>query len=781
MSAHRAELALKINRVGHETALFDAEDSTKRAMTAHLVGGSTINTEFDNDATRVNSLRHAAAIAEFSELLMRDDDTWFDEVAIRAHLPTNSPTDCRWMTAQGLTPTPAGLYGHALDVLGHYAAPDVTDTTHVRFLELRASTYWLYLRALRIEKDPDSQAALDTLDVDRFLAGTGIGFHRLHLETERLAALCRFSEDKSHLMAGLSQGKTEAAMNSASRSWWLGRLQLVHAMARYQAGQLSGVELLGALSDKADQGTPHNVTDRLRTRERSSPDYYVHQLSTTLCAMDVAHRLAVEVRHDIVYQLAQSAIAYIEKLFQGWRVLARSQSPLAAALRACLGDVADVCAARPGAINELGFRVSTLIKQNTLTHVLQDSSLSLPKHIQQHLAMITQIDNDLWATDISPRAQHELRQDRDTARQQLERLIQDRLHLMSLEYLDPDKVDTAQIISSLDGRQALDYAWIESTNNPRLASWYRTHVTPLGEVNFAKQPAGFRAWLIDEVATGHDVTVDDLQALSVMLIPQELKGDGNTEVVDPLIISPHNSLDIVPWPALLGVAGPLIDSFVISLTPCLANLSTAKPADVVEPALVHLVAQEITVGNQFTGQRLNLGAEFASWQQPYDPTVDTVLSLDTGTGAPLPDGGLKAALRNGRSYGFLHVAAHGSGEGLRHTIYLPEPFTAAEAFGCEWPAAVLLAVCHSGELRNQVFTEPLALCVAVLAGGASAVVAGMGEVSDEGAGFIASHIATRVRDKASAPLPELLRDAQLAARSFGLSKWQWSRFITYVA
>ena len=248
-----------------------------------------------------------------------------------------------------------------------------------------------------------------------------------------------------------------------------------------------------------------------------------------------------------------------------------------------------------------------------------------------------------------------------------------------------------------------------------------------------------------------------------------------------LVVSPHGSLDLVPWATLRTATHQprLIQRFAVVLSPCLANLSADPPTRVRQPALVHLVAREPTKAGRTVGQRLKLDAEFASWGRQYAATSD-VLSFDSSTGEPTPGDDLKRILRErAAQFGFLHLAAHGDGSGLDQTLYIPEPFTAAEAFDLQWPAAVLLAVCHSGEINVQKFTEPLAFCIAVLAGGASAVTAGIGQVSDAGAGFIAARIVDQIRGGSLESLPRLLRRAQLEAIRRDLPTWQWGRFVTY--
>lgn len=780
MTAHRAEVAFKINRGGHDAPLFDTDDMTKRAATAQLREASNVNPYFNNDATRVQHLRHAAAIAELGDLLERSDDSWFDLDAVRVAVSTLENPDLGWLPENESAPKPTQLYEHALQILGHFASSDLADTTEVKFLEARADTFWLYVRALRLGRNRNDGwlATLAELDEDRFFAGTCREHYRLHIECERLAGLCQ-SDGTGSVSDYLASERTKLAQHEASRSWWLGRLQLVHALAQYHAGHVDDRGLLRVLTDTVSDHIPNTVTDHFRVAERQSAEFIIHQLNAALCAMDTAHR--ADEPDDVIFRSAKIAVDFIQELFQRWRILARSQSPLAAALRACLGDIAAVCAAHGGAVNDLGFRVATLIKQNTLSHILQNTSISLPKLIRDHLRAISQIDNQLWNADLSARTRHELSRDRRTKREQLERSIHARLHLMSLDYLDPQAVNTNDIVANLGGRPALDYVWIESTAQPHLKTWYRTFITfisPDGELDFAKQPRHFAFNLGDK-----RVPDDQLPELSRLLLPDGLDAVTRHGSIPELLISPHNDLDIVPWAALtLGVGRPrLVESFVLALTPCLASLSANRPGRVRGPALARLVAKEITIDGKVIGHRLNLEEEFRSWGHDYDDSFRGVLFFGSDNGQVDASDDLANVLRQAEPrYGLLHVAAHGGGSGLRGTVYLPEPFTAAEAFGVEWPAAVLLAVCHAGEIAAGRFTEPLAFCIAVLAGGASAVTAGIGQVSDEGAGLIASRMIERFRAGSAGTLPELLREAQLHAINRNVATWKWSRFVTYV-
>ncbi|MCF6386406.1 CHAT domain-containing protein [Mycobacterium sp. MBM] len=775
MSAHRAEVALQINRSNPDgTALFDADNMVKRASTAHLRLASAPASDFDNDATRVRNLAHAGAIVEYVELMKRNVASWFDATAI---VEASRRQDLGWLPKDGYAPSASELYEHALDILGHFRSADIENTSNVKFLELRAETYWFYVRSQRLEDHDDSWLAqLLTLDEDRFLAGTGREHSRLHLECERLAGLCQ--SGNAELTAYLSTGRTEGAAAEAPRSWLLGRLQLIHAVAQYQDGRIGAPMLLHILTDKVPNRRPQTVESSLRTGERDSPEFILHRLNAALCAMDVAHlNIAGGSSDDALFRTAEAAVAEIQRLFRLWRVLARSQSPIAATLRACLGDIADICAAHSGAINDLGFRVATLIKQNTLSHLLEDQSLALPTQIQNHLKEIARIDNDLWDTEVSPGRKLQLRTDRESAREQLERQLHGRLHLMSLDYLDPSQVDTGQILDRLAGRLALDYVWIESTSRPNQSTWYRTFISSDRNLIFAR-PENLGG--ID--LNGRSIRDDRLRELSALLLPPELTDAPPTEPAD-LLISPHRSLDVIPWAGLeLDDSGTrLVEHFTISLSPCLANLAPDPPPAVTGPALAHLVAEEITLDGSVFGQRLSLDTELRSWGQPTDHAAEGAQSLVWDGCEVLPAEHIRRTLTDSAAdFGFLHLAAHGGGEGLRGTVYLPEPFTAAEAFSVRWPAAVFLAVCHSGELAAGRFTEPLAFCMAVLAGGAYAVAAGVGRVSDAGAGFLAGHVVSAIRDGTVKPLPEFLRAAQLEALRRQIPVWQWSRFVTYI-
>jgi hypothetical protein len=784
MSAHRAEVAMRINRVGYDTTIFDADDLMLRAATTHLQEGSKDEPNVRDDAARIESLNHAAALAEIARMLGLSDARWFDPSAVRGVAMAQEHCDFGWMGAEERAPTAAELYKHSLSILGHFASSDLADTSEVEFMELRVATYWSYVRGLRIGSRRSSGWLAESMEVDEdaFFAGTGLEHYRLHFECERLAELCK-PKDTTALQKYLDSGRASQAAAVARESWWRGRLQLIEAFASYLTGRIDRRALLQALTDTVPDHLPDTVSDLLRSRARESPDYLIHELNAALCAMDVAHVGGGQSGDDVVYRLAKQAVDRVEEIFRRWRLLARSQSPLAAALRACLGDVAEVCATRTGDVNELGFRVSTLIKQNTLSHILQNPTIALPQHIQNHLMEISGIDQDLWNPQVSTQLKYKLQEQRDAAREGLERRIQARFHLLSLDLLDPAEVDTAKTISSLGGRPALDFVWIESTGNPTLKSWFRTFIDASGNIEFSRQSDDFSSDLVSKVAMGTAIPERPLADLSAALLPCQLDGTDPGEGVAELIVSPHGTLDLVPWAALRPhTDGPrLVENYSVVLSPCLANLSAERPSEISEPALVHLVAKEHTKDGKVVGQRLKLSAEFESWGRHYEDEFDDVLSFESITDRPVPDKDLKRALRErATSFGFLHLAAHGEGSGLSQAIHLPEPFTAAEAFGLSWPPAVLLAVCHSGEINVRKFTEPLAFCIAVLAGGAGAVAAGIGQVSDAGAGFIASRIVEHVRSGPSHPLPELLRQAQLEAIRYNLPSWQWARFVTYV-
>jgi hypothetical protein len=120
-------------------------------------------------------------------------------------------------------------------------------------------------------------------------------------------------------------------------------------------------------------------------------------------------------------------------------------------------------------------------------------------------------------------------------------------------------------------------------------------------------------------------------------------------------------------------------------------------------------------------------------------------------------------------YGFVHVAAHGSGIGLAQEIMLPERLTAGHALGVRWPASVLLATCHVGKVDNIREAEPLGFPIALLASGAQCVVAGIQAISDEGTGMIASVMVGSLRPGKRLDL--VLRDAQLTLLNRDVYDW----------
>lgn len=774
MSGHLAEVAAR--SLGQQVSKSREDTEMLKAVASrHLVRGSAAAHDGHDVSTRVENLSHAAAIAELCMLLGLESTSWFDTAALGALADEGHEANLGWWPDRSRVPTAADLYEHALDLLGHFISPDIADSTHIVNLDLRAHTFWLYSRACRIEPSrPDNWlTTLLSLNEDRFLAGTCNEYSRHNLECERLVGILQ--RNAGDLRNYLSRKRNSASTPNIEASWWRGRLTLVEALVAQSAGLVELSTLAAVASDR----TPN----QLATGPTNTPLLIVHELNAALCAMDTWHLAGGS--DDMVRLAAQRAVSAVETLLQRWRVLARSQSPLARVLRRCLGDIAALCAERGDCLSDIGFRVSLLVKQNSIGQMIQDPAVSLPRHIHNFIRDMSRIDAMKWSSSNDAEAQHLRSEEHSILRQRTEERLKSRLHLLSLDYLDPRRVRVEDVVTTLRGRAAVDYVFLESSSSGTLKTLYRTYVTASGEIVFTAQPEKFSTARVRRVAQEAYIDPQTLAAVSDWLIPSELAGSRGSDVAPAeLLISPHGFLETIPWAALpIGAdhGTLLVKNFVIALVPCLANVSNADQQQIGGPALVHLVADEVRISGKVVGQPLDLSTEATSWGMDITPEANKTLSYDTKRGVALGRGELPSILKSkGTEYGLIHIAAHGAGQGLRQRVYLPDPLTAGEAFELQWPAAAILAVCHTGELKNDTLLEPLAFCIAVLAGGSSAVLAGIGEVSDIGAGFVAGHIVRAVRSGATGSLPELLRQAQLSAADSRMTAWTWSRFVTYI-
>jgi hypothetical protein len=175
------------------------------------------------------------------------------------------------------------------------------------------------------------------------------------------------------------------------------------------------------------------------------------------------------------------------------------------------------------------------------------------------------------------------------------------------------------------------------------------------------------------------------------------------------------------------------------------------------PALIRLVGGDGGV---------HIAAEAKAWRLVQDDKRTVPLSrcdLDPKADAAALAGDLPEILVQRPSpWRFAHIAAHGEGSGLGQSLRLRTPLNAGLALGLSWPESVLMASCYLGQVENAEDAEVFGYVLALFAGGAHCVVAGLDLIPDRATGDIAAHIIEQIRGE-PARLDMALRNAQLHA------------------
>ncbi|MFC0316049.1 CHAT domain-containing protein [Gordonia phosphorivorans] len=777
ITAHKAETAIRINHSRKARPVVDREP-LRQAASAHLARASEAADPYATP-NRVQNLAHAASIALFTDQMGDSRRKWFDEDDVVGHLARTKELDLGWLRqrrdAHKLeAPTAAHLLEFALGLIGHFDESGGV-AGEVDYLELRVKIVLGWIRSSRIGDSPGtrwSDSLHDRIEED-LIPGTSLEYYRWNFEYERIAALCGSGsvEDIAAYLDG-SDPAERPELLAISQHWWRGKVLFARALAEYLCGRSSADDLVYAL-------TVH-VPDALSAGRTDSAEYVIHQLNATLCAMDVTNRLDGPVATKVV-ERALDAIAAVERIMTRWRILARSGSSLALVLRACLGDVAFMCARNPAIASEAGFRLATIVKQSTLGLLLRDPAVDLPRVVRTYLTQIAEQEEILWNGNLESEFSESVRADQEAALEKIrnaqlnisrnETRVLQRLGPLSIDMTGEMQAEPDDIRDRLHGAEALDFVWLARTVNPSDESWFKTHISPTGKFTFTGPYGSFNA------EQGKDqLAAEWLQGLPKALLPADL-GEGDASM---LLISPHQKHDQVPWPALQLGDQFLAERYTIALVPSLPNLSDEVIEAVSGPNMAYL-AGDVVRNGRAVGSPLDLTAELASWEYRPGPGEQVHVLLDERGWKSRAAGSTDLAellAEHAESTGFLHVAAHCAGSGLRQKIQLAKELTVAQAFSLKWPRSVLLATCHSGEIGED--SEPLALSVALMLGGATSVVAGIGGVDDRGAGYLSSRIVTAVREGTDQTLPELLRAAQCAAIADGLGPGEWGRLVAYV-
>ncbi|GAA4744925.1 CHAT domain-containing protein [Gordonia alkaliphila] len=759
ISAHETENAIR-TVLPHAV---DNDDGLAQAAAIHL-GLASSQDPLDTDiATRVENLCHAAAIALFADQI--GGIMWYRRELVERQISTIQDVDISWRVSEQRLPTPAELYRYALVLLGHF--DETTDFVQiVPYLERRIPALLSWVRACRLQFsvepgwDDHIRNGLDR----RLASGSGVEHYRFHFEYERLAAQCETGsiEDVSSYLAGAHAEflrDTEGIMGETSL--WV-KVLLGRSFAEYLCGRIGEGVVVDVLTI--------DVPNTLEAGRRDSVGHVIHELNAALCAVDFAAELESP-SPQTLSSLVTAAIDRIDWIMNRWRVLARSGGALSVVLKACLGDLAEVCAAHSEILAECGFRIALIVKRSTLTHLLRDPAVELPEIFREYLKNISIHDDNLW--DAEGEERYAIEEERDRTIEEYELRISAALGPMVLELYDPGLLDVREVIARIASVEALDYVWVGRSARPLLTQWFRTHISRTGVVTFTGPYKSLK-----DAPVPLQTTDEWVREISPALLPPEMSSTADENQI--LLISPHAAHDGIPWPALRLDGEYLVENRTVSVVPCLANLADEELGSVTGPSVAHMVAAPIVRGDRTIGAGLDMGAELASWgyEPPPDVLVHTVQER-AGEGSRRTDIDLLQLLRTrAKDYGFLHVSAHCGGTGLRQAIYLPQSLSVAQAFNVSWPPAVLLATCHSGEGMSGA--EPLALCVAVMFGGARSVIAGVGPVISSGASYLVAAIVEAVRGGTVLTLPELLRDAQRAAIVGGLDPDEWGRLVAYV-
>jgi CHAT domain len=557
------------------------------------------------------------------------------------------------------------------------------------------------------------------------------------------------------------------------------RDQLEEQDAYYHGGTGAGLWFLGGRHDasvgmtQAATGEVASASDRFvaaAQRMASSPDETVREqvlrLSALLGSADCTAFLpATEDRSLHLVRVCEQALDETEAIMERWGVIARSRSPLSRVVRKTLGDIATYLASRSTscgpvahAAGRLGLRVSLVAKHGGLAEMIRlqrqylDSAvgdvLDLVVDEEHRLAELGTDRPDERAAAVRRLAEH---------RAELNRLASPLLAGLVL----PGRVDVDRVLAQARHRVVLDFVRLPCTDaGPR---WFRAVAETPESVVFERMKLGSAH---DEFFASGDSGRGILQSLWSdeaqysrawsdavdQYLPSSLVVRLRTAGQEPiqLLISPHRELCRVPWAALqLEIGTRLVERAVVAQTPLLSTMTELAPPPAVGPALVRLVGPDPTPLEASAPERRGWGMAAGVMQ--------AACTFPDRTSDPI-EGSYAQALGD-REWGMTYFAGHGRGSGLRQWLETPERLTAARALNLRWPASVFLNACHVGEVDDDEDADPTGFVVAVMAGGARSVVAGLQTVWARDAADIGCWIAEHL--DGSIGLEAALRDAQL--------------------
>lgn len=730
------------DRLGHTT--FTEPELFDLALQRHLAGA----TESESWAIRGQHLAYAGAIIRFCELI---------------DIRISSERDA------------VDLYRRALEELSAISRRPRPLTPHHDDLTLGVITTYHAVRDLRLAGKPQ-EALLLAWQPDGYFYGSGAEPHRGHFEFEISACKLALSES-AEVAAALRE--SEGYWTSTRAAAWptRNRYEFARALAALAEGD----------ADTTEMHLKAALTHLQKTRVTET-QHDVQELSLTLAFAQflTMGEMSESTTRQALAHLSH-AVSLVEKIRGRWRVVARSRSPLSLLFQRIYGDIALLVSSISGPeAGQLGLRVALSAKQTGFASLMRANRFLMSDRLSILVDEIVVYEDQLEYANFTNE------DERDRLYQNLERLrdeLMDAVSPLLADFVLPEPADIGSVIEHVGTRYVVDFVALPETAT-RDINWFRTLIQPDGSIEFGRARPGTAFQAFFHGHDGHPALVGRLAASTVELdrilrgLAQELLPTSllaqlvATPVNKPidLLISPHSHLCSVPWPALYidGSRARLIERAVVSQTPALTCLSDTDVPPVRGPALVRLVGQgRAPQPGDAQQPGVNVELERAAWGLRVDAQGEVPLSrCDLGPDRHVAEvpGNLVSALNDKHSeYGFVHVAAHGSGIGLAQEITLPERLTAGHALGVRWPASVLLAACHVGKVNNLREAEPLGFPIAVLVGGAQCVVAGIQAVSDEGTGMIAAAMVRGLRP--GKRLDVALRAAQLRLLSRDVYDW----------
>ncbi|MGH3795610.1 MAG: CHAT domain-containing protein [Pseudonocardiaceae bacterium] len=740
-AAHDAENAIGLvrqsDRLGHAT--FTEPELFDLALRQQLKGAN----ESDTWAARAQYLAYAGAIVQFCEL-----------VSIRIPAEDHS----------------VELYGRALDELAAINPRSRSVTPNHEDLTLGVITTYHAIRNLRLAGKP-RDALLLAWQPDEYFYGSGAEPHRGHFEFEISACKLALSQS-SQTAAALRESEGYWAYTEAAAWPTRNRYEFALALTAFAEGD----------ADSTDRHLQVALS-HLRATRGTEIQHDIQELSLTLA---VAEHLTTgdmtEVTSQRAFDLISRAVSLVEHIRGRWRVVARSRSPLSIVFQRIYGDIALLVSRLPGPeAGRLGLRVLMSAKQTGFASLMRANRSLMNEHVSVLVDEIVMYENRLETTNvISDEEWERLHLNLSRARAELE----DTVSPLLADFVLPGPADVAAVTALIGTRNVLDYIALPETAT-RDTNWFRALIRSDGSIEFDRlqSDAAFQKLFHghdgDPTLTGRRAaqTVDWF-GLAKTLLPSplltKLAATPANKPID-LLISPHSDLCFVPWPALeIDSSGTrLVERAVITQTPALTCLSHADVPPTGGPALVRLVAQPHGAQRDSQPRGVNVEREREAWGLRASADGEVPLSrcdLQLHRNAVDVPGSLLSALDDPHSaYGFVHVAAHGTGTGLAQEITLPERLTAGHALGLRWPTSILLAVCHVGKVDNIREAEPFGFPIVLLAGGARCVVAGIHAISDEETGMIAAAMVNSLRR--GTRLDVALRDAQCTFLSEDVYRW----------